>query len=1092
TLFMTLCAAFNVLLARYSGQSDICIGTPIANRNRADIEDLIGFFVNTLVLRTQVDLTLDFAGLLQQVRQHTLDAYAHQDVPFEQLVEALQPERHTSYTPLFQVMLVLQNMPMGEMALPGLSMRLLESKGATAKFDLTLTLTEGREGLQGCFEYSTELFDARTIERMAAHFSRLLQAIVAEPGRPVGELAMLEEAERHQLLYGFNDTAAVYPDLAPGTQTLHEVFEAQAARTPDHVAVVYEGMSLSYAELNAQANRLARHLRKLGVGPDVLVGLCVERSLAMIVGLLGVLKAGGAYVPLDPSHPSDRLATIVADAKPVVMLTQQHVHDAVPAVSDVPVFCLDSGADVLAAYSDGVLDHHAQPNNLAYVIFTSGSTGEPKGVMVEHRSVLNLWASLESEAFAECEQTARVGLNASVTFDASVQSLTQLLSGRTLVVFPQSLRSESTALLAYIRQQRLAAFDCTPVQLEMLLDAGLLASPSGETVLKTVLVGGEALSVPLWQRLRQANGVDFHNVYGPTECTVDATACALRGAGDWPSIGKPLGNVRAYILDEHGVPVPAGVAGEIYIGGAGVARGYLNRPELTAERFLPDPFLADQHARIYKTGDLGRRQPDGTIEYLGRNDFQVKIRGFRIELGEIEAKLAACDGVRQAVVLAREDKPGDKRLVAYLLTEADAGPSVAELRARLALQLPDYMLPSAFMMLDAFPLTSNGKMDRDALPAPDPTRSDAVYVAPRTPTEKIIANIWADVLKVEQVSVFDDFFRLGGHSLLAVQLVTQLRKRAAIEVEIRDLFAHPTLDALATFVGSSKTSTGHPNLVPIRTRGHLTPLFLIHPIGGEVQYAFDLARYLEGGRPVYALAATGIAIGETPRDRIVDMASVYMDAIRQVQVVGPYLLGGWSLGGMIAYEIAHQLLAAGEAVDFVGMIDTGSSPHLHAQLRAEDASELDECRALMNWIADLHRGVADLRQHPAYDELMGLADSKDVDALIVVCQREALLPAHLDMAMVRRVLAVYQAGAKAAADYEAPPAGVTVTFFAADRAAGEDVTFGWADLLGERLEVTRIGGSHLSIVKPPRIDKLAREISGRIKRHFPSTELSSA
>jgi amino acid adenylation domain-containing protein len=817
----------------------------------------------------------------------------------------------------------------------------------------------------------------------------------------------------------------------------------------------------------------------------------MERSLAMIVGLLGVLKAGGAYVPLDPSHPSDRLATIVADAKPVVMLTQQHVHDAVPAVSDVPVFCLDSGADVLASYSDGVLDHHAQPNNLAYVIYTSGSTGKPKGVMVEHRSVLNLWASLESTAFASCEQAARVGLNASVTFDASVQSLTQLLSGRTLVVFPQSLRTESKALLAYIREKRLAAFDCTPVQLEMLLDAGLLASPGGETSLKTVLVGGEALSVPLWQRLRQANGVDVHNVYGPTECTVDATACALRGAGDWPSIGKPLGNVHAYILDEHGEPVPVGVAGEIHIGGAGVARGYLNRPDLTAERFLPDPFLADPHARIYKTGDLGRWQPDGTIEYLGRNDFQVKIRGFRIELGEIEAKLAACDGVRQAVVLAREDEPGDKRLVAYLLTEADVELPVAELRARLALQLPDYMLPSAFMRLDAFPLTSNGKMDRNALPAPDLTRSDAVYVAPGTPTEKIIANIWADVLKVEQVGVSDDFFRLGGHSLLAVQLVSQLRKRAAIEVEIRDLFAHPTLGALATFVDSSR-STGHPNLVPIRTRGHLTPLFLIHPIGGEVQYAFDLARYLEADRPVYALAASGIAIGETARNRIVDMASVYLEAIREVQAVGPYLLGGWSLGGMIAYEIAHQLLAAGEAVDFVGMIDTGSSLHLRAQLRAENASELDECRALMNWIADLHRESADLRQHPAHDELMALVDSKDIGALVSACQREALLPEHLDMAMVRRVLAVYQAGAKAAAAYEAPPAGVKVTFFAADRTPDEDVTFGWGDLLGEYLEVTRIGGSHLSIVKPPRIDKLAREISGRIKRHFPSNELSSA
>ncbi|MFC5743592.1 non-ribosomal peptide synthetase [Dyella tabacisoli] len=1091
TLFMTLCAVFNVLLARYSGQSDICIGTPIANRNRADIEDLIGFFVNTLVLRTQVDLTLDFDGLLQQVRQHTLDAYAHQDVPFEQLVEALQPERHTSYTPLFQVMLALQNMPIGELTLPGVSMNLLESNGVTAKFDLMLTLTEGREGLQGCFEYSTELFEARTIERMAGHFTRLLQAIVAEPGRPVGKLTMLDEAERHQLLYAFNDTATAYPDLEPNTQTLHELFEAQASRTPEQVAVVYEGESLTYAELNLRANRLARHLRTLGVGPDVLVGLCVERSVAMIVGLLGVLKAGGAYVPLDPSHPSDRLAAIVDDAKPVVILTQQPVRDAVPAGPDSPLFCLDSDADALAAYSDSNLDHHAQPHNLAYVIYTSGSTGMPKGVMVEHRSILNLWLSLERVAFAECGQAARVGLNASVTFDASVQSLTQLLSGRTLVIFPQSLRTESTALLAYIWQQQLVAFDCTPVQLEMLLDAGLLASSGHEAALKTILVGGEALSLPLWQRLRQASGIDFYNVYGPTECTVDATACALRDAGDWPSIGGPLGNVRVYILDEHGEPVPVGVAGEIYIGGVGVARGYLNRPELTAERFLPDPFLADPHARIYKTGDLGRWRTGGSIEYLGRNDFQVKIRGFRIELGEIEAKLTACTGVRQALVLAREDSVGDKRLVAYLVAyEGQSLPTEAQLRAILSQTLPEYMVPSHVVALERMPLTPNGKVNRGALPAPDMTRSEAGYVAPRTPIEETMAVLWAEVLKLDRVGVHDDFFALGGHSLLAVQLVSQLRKRAGIEMELRHLFSHPTLGALAAFIDSSKVSSRHPNLVPIRTHGRSTPLFLIHPIGGEVQYAFDLTRHLDADQPVYALAASGIAAGETPHASIVGMARVYLEAMRHVQASGPYLVAGWSLGGMIAYEIACQLLAAGEEVGFVGMIDTGSSPHLREELLANEA-DFDECRALMHWIADLQSPSGDVRQHPAHAELMVCAERGDVDAMIAVSQREGLLPAHLDMALMKRVLAVYRAGATVAVEYEAPSTATTVTYFAADRGEGEDVSFGWGELLGDSLEIMRIGGSHTSIVKAPRIEKLAREIARRLRRRSPSAELSS-
>jgi amino acid adenylation domain-containing protein len=1088
---MTLCAAFNVLLARYSGQDDICIGTPIANRNRADIEDLIGFFVNTLVLRTRVDLKRGFRDLLQQVRQHTLDAYAHQDAPFEQLVEALQPERSASYTPLFQVMLVLQNAPIGKLELPGLSMQLLDGESSMAKFDLMLTLTESEDGLQGNFEYSTELFEQSTIERMAGHFIRLLQAIVADSDRPVGGLSILDEAERHRLLHAFNDTGTEHPDVAPNLQTLHQLFEAQVERTPDRIAVVCEGESLSYAELNAQANRLARHLRQLGAGPDVLVGLCVERSVAMIVGLYGILKADAAYVPLDPGHPADRLMTIVADAKPAVILTQRHLRDALLATPDLPVFCLDSDAEVLSGYCDGNLDHHAQPNHLAYVIYTSGSTGRPKGVMVEHHSVLNLWSSLERAAFAEGGQGTSVGLNASVTFDASLQSLTQLLSGRTLVIFPQALRTESAALLAYIRQQRLAAFDCTPMQLEMLLDAGLLMPSDGEMALKTVLVGGEALSPPLWERLRQASEVDFYNVYGPTECTVDATICALRNAGDRPSLGGPLGGVRMYILDERREPVPIGVTGEIYIGGDGVARGYLNRPELTAERFLSDPFHADPGARMYSTGDLGRWLEDGNIEYLGRNDFQVKIRGFRIELGEIEAKLAAYAEVRQAVVMAREDEPGDKRLVAYLLTEPESGLSGDELRIRLASQLPDYMLPSAFVVVDAFPLTPNGKVDRRALPLPGRTQSGAAYVAPRTPTEQILANVWIDILKVERVGVLDDFFRLGGHSLMAIQLVSQLRKRAGIELELRDLFAHPTLDALAACVDASRHAPRHPNLVPIRTQGHRTPLFLVHPIGGEVQYAFDLARHMDAEQPVYALAASGMAVGETPNARIGDMARVYLEAVRQVQPRGPYLLGGWSLGGMVAYEMAHQLIAAGESIKFVGMIDAGSSPYLRSQLRNAGGNGFDECRALMHWIADLHPEGIDLQRQAVFTELETLATRKDMDAMVALSQRESFLPAQLDMALVKRVLAVYCAGMTAAAAYEAPLIATAVTYFAADRGDGEYASFGWSELLGDVLEVTRIGGNHMSIVKPPHIEKLAQEIRRRLGHRSPSTELSS-
>ncbi|WP_250634601.1 non-ribosomal peptide synthetase, partial [Pinirhizobacter soli] len=784
-------------------------GTPIANRNRADIEDLIGFFVNTLVLRTQVDLTLDFAGLLQQVRQHTLDAYAHQDVPFEQLVEALQPERHTSYTPLFQVMLVLQNMPMGEMALPGLSMSLLESKGATAKFDLTLTLTEGREGLQGCFEYSTELFDARTIERMAAHFSRLLQAIVAEPGRPVGELAMLEEAERHQLLYGFNDTAAVYPDLAPGTQTLHEVFEAQAARTPDHVAVVYEGMSLSYAELNAQANRLARHLRKLGVGPDVLVGLCVERSLAMIVGLLGVLKAGGAYVPLDPTYPAERLSYALTDSAPVAVIVdgkenlQQAVQDILQA-STAPVLDLRNDADAWMHADPGNLDIASiglQSHHLAYIIYTSGSTGKPKGVMVAHGNVLRLMAATDHwYGFGSDDVWT---LFHSYAFDFSVWEIWGALAyGGKLVVVPQEVTRSPSDFHELICAQGVTVLNQTPSAFRQLIAAQGDSAQAHR--LRYVIFGGEALELsalkPWYERPGNA-AARLVNMYGITETTVHVTYLALdptdaHRVGPSP-IGRQIPDLQIYVLDAHREPAPIGVAGELYVGGAGVARGYLNRPELTAERFMANPFLHDPQARLYKTGDVGRWLADGSIEYLGRNDEQVKIRGFRIELGEIEARISEHPAVREALVLAREDQPGDKRIVAYLLAKAGhAMPDEAELRASLAKTLPEYMVPNHFITLEQLPLTANGKLDRKALPAPDTTRSDEKYVAPRTPVEEVIAGIWADVLKVDKVGVHDDFFALGGHSLLAIALIERMR-RVELSVDIRKFFAEPTVAALA-------------------------------------------------------------------------------------------------------------------------------------------------------------------------------------------------------------------------------------------------------------------------------------------------------
>ena len=802
TLFMTLAAAFNVLLARYAGQDDICIGTPIANRQRAELEPLIGFFVNTLVLRTRVDSQAPFERLLAQVRETTLDAYAHQDLPFDQLVDALNPERHASHAPLFQAMLVLQNAPMPALALPELSLQTAQLDGASAKFDLTLTFTPQGEQLGAAFEYATDLFDAATVARMAGHFTRLLEAIVADPARPVGGLAMLDASERRQLLVDWNDTARPYPQ----GQTIHQLFEAQAARAPAATALVCGGAALTYAELNAQANRLAHHLRARGVGPDVLVGLCVERCFDMVVGLLAILKAGGAYVPLDPAYPRQRLAYMLEDAAPALLLTQQHLLERLPALA-LPLLCLDrdwNGLEGDAANPAPL----AQPEHLAYVIYTSGSTGQPKGVAVSLRNVVRLVCNSD---YFTLTAGQRVLQFAPVAFDASTFEIWgALLNGATLVLAPQE-RLSSAALGGLITAERIDTMWLTAALFNQMVEDQLPALTS----VGHLLAGGEALSA---HHVRQflaaaeaaASGARLTNGYGPTEGTT-FTCCHLlpdhAEAGASVPIGRPIANTEVYLLDARLRPVPVGVAGELYLSGAGLARGYLNRPELTAEKFLPHPFSATPGARMYRTGDLARYLPDGNIEYLGRIDQQVKLRGFRIELGEIEAALSALPAVREAVVLAREDAAGDKRLVAYLVAQhgaaAESALQAGALRTALLHTLPDYMVPAHFVLLEQLPLSPTGKLDRQALPAPDMTRDEGGYVAPRTATETVLADIWSQVLKRERVGVHDNFFELGGNSLLAVQAITRLPAEFQMGMSMRNLFEITTIAALASKIDAA-------------------------------------------------------------------------------------------------------------------------------------------------------------------------------------------------------------------------------------------------------------------------------------------------
>jgi len=884
TLFMALLAAFQVLLSRYSGQEDICVGSPIANRTQSELEPLIGFFVNTLVLRG--DLTGDptFRQLLQRTREVALGAYAHQDLPFETIVDKVQPQRDMSHSPLFQAMFVLRNAGTtfhgapgagqgagpAPVQLPGLKLSPMEAHSGTAKFDLTLFAVDEEERISGALEYNTDLFDAATIKRMLDHWQNLLQGIVAKPEEHISRLPLMGEQERRRMLVEWNDTGYPYPAVCA-----HQLFEAQAAKTPDAVAITMAAdpltgrgeRSLTYRELNRRANQLARYLQSQGVGPDVLVGVCARRTLELPVALLGVLKAGGAYVPLDPTYPAERLAFMLEDSQVPILLTQTSLLGQLPPSSS-QIVCLDSiwrdtakpdmshiresagyGTSGLCdeisladvpSLDDQDLITDVTPDHLAYVIYTSGSTGKPKGAMIMHRGLVNyLTWCLQAYPVAEGQGAP---VHSSISFDLTVTSLfAPLVAGRRVKLLPEDLGVE--ALAEALRQDgNFSLVKITPAHLELL---GQQLDPSQAAgCTRSFIIGGENLLVEhiaFWQAC--APDTVLVNEYGPTETVVGCCVYKVppQDADDGESprggtipIGRPIINTQLYVLDSHLQPVPIGVVGELYIGGAGVARGYLNRPELTAERFLPDPFakrdVALPEPRMYKTGDLARYRSDGNLECLGRIDNQVKIRGFRVELGEIEAVLSQHPSVREVCVVARDDAPGARRLVAYVVVsqgegmEGEAGqdsaasipvsesgaallaPAVSAptLKAFLASKLPEYMVPSAIVFLEALPLTANGKVDRRALPAPEALRPDlkADYVAPRNSSEEMLARIWGELLHVDRVGVYDNFFELGGDSILSIQVIARANQNG-LRLAPKDLFQHPTIDGLAAAAASA-------------------------------------------------------------------------------------------------------------------------------------------------------------------------------------------------------------------------------------------------------------------------------------------------
>jgi amino acid adenylation domain-containing protein len=819
TLFMSLLAIFDLLLHRYSGQSDIVVGTPIANRNRTETEPLIGFFVNTLVMRADLAGDPSFSELLRRVRETALDAYAHQDLPFERLVSELGVGRDQSRTPLFQVMLILQNATRQQLEIPGLTLTPLTIETKVAKFDLTLQLEERGETLDGRIEYSTDLFDLTTIERMAGHLQRLAAAAAADPERRLSELPLLTESEL-ELLHRWNDTKL---DV-PRNRCIHEVFAAQAARTPQAVAVVSGERQVSYAELDQRSSQLASYLRSLGVAPAERVGLFLQRSPEMVTGLLATLKAGGAYLPLDINAPAERLRTVLDDAGARVVLTQERLRQQLPG-EELRVVCLDSDRGLIEDEASAAPDVVATTgDSAAYLIYTSGSTGRPKGVLIEHRAVLNLVAALRQAVYDQLQ--LRIGLLAEIVFDASVQQIFAcLLQGHALYIVDDAARCDGNRLARYLEAHSLDVIDCTPTLLRLLVDSGWPGE--GAQALRQILVGGEALSRNLIKRLFSrsgAQGIVVTNLYGPTESCVDVTAFQIAHGDALPAgpvipLGRPLANTRIYILDRYRQPVPVGVVGELWIAGAGLAREYLGDTRLTSERFVSLPGIGEE--RVYRSGDLARFRPDGVIEFLGRNDDQVKIRGHRIELGEIEATLLRLPALRACTVVVREPAPGERRLVAYLV--ADQQQSVPELRSYLGRSLPDYMIPAAFVQLDELPLSASGKVDRQALPELELDRSTLAqeYAAPRSPAEQALVDIWGELLGVAQVGINDNFFELGGDSILSIQVVSRAN-RAGIGLNPRQLFEHQTVATLAAAVGPTWVAaeqglvTGEVPLTPVQ------------------------------------------------------------------------------------------------------------------------------------------------------------------------------------------------------------------------------------------------------------------------------------
>ncbi|MCY9192530.1 non-ribosomal peptide synthetase DhbF [Bacillus spizizenii] len=963
SLFMVLQSGLAALLTRLGAGTDIPIGSPIAGRNDDALGDLVGLFINTLVLRTDTSGDPSFRELLDRVREVNLAAYENQDLPFERLVEVLNPARSRATHPLFQIMFAFQNTPDAELNLPDMESSLRIHSVGSAKFDLTLEISENRladgtpNGLEGLLEYSTDLFKQATAQALADRLMRLLEAAESDPDQQIGNLDILAPEERSSMVTDWQSVSEKIPHAC-----LPEQFEKQAALSPEAIAVVCEDQSLSYAELNERANRLARMLISEGVGPEQFVALALPRSLEMAVGLLAVLKAGAAYLPLDPDYPADRIAFMLEDAQPAFFMTNTKAAENIPPAENVPRIVLDDPelAEKLNTYpaenpSNTDRIQPLSPLNTAYVIYTSGSTGVPKGVMIPHQNVTRLFAATDHWFHFSSDDIWT--MFHSYAFDFSVWEIWgPLLHGGRLVIVPHHVSRSPEAFLRLLVKEGVTVLNQTPSAFYQLMQAEREQSDLGQALsLRYVIFGGEALELSRledWYNRHPENRPQLINMYGITETTVhvsyielDRSMAALRANS---LIGCGIPDLGVYVLDERLQPVPPGVAGELYVSGAGLARGYLGRAGLTAERFIADPF-GPPGTRMYRTGDVARLRADGSLDYVGRADHQVKIRGFRIELGEIEAALVQHSRLEDAAVIVREDQPGDKRLAAYVIPSLEDTIDTAELRKYAAERLPDYMVPSAFVTMKELPLTPNGKLDRKALPAPDFAVTGR---GPRTPQEEILCDLFMEVLHLPRVGIDDRFFDLGGHSLLAVQLMSRIREALGVELSIGNLFEAPTVAGLAERLEMGSSQSALDVLLPLRTSGDKLPLFCVHPAGGLSWCYAGLMTNIGTDYPIYGLQARGIGQREELPKTLDDMAADYIEQIRTVQPKGPYHLLGWSLGGNVVQAMATQLQNQGEEVSLLVMLDAYPNHFLPIKKAPDDEEALIALLALGGYDPD--------------------------------------------------------------------------------------------------------------------------------------------